>query len=333
MVPLPLVFSLPPDANWRLQIVARGSGKWRLVDLRQSESIAETVSMEISTVWKKNSLVFHSMENPAIAVEGGAIEIRSMCLRREGRGWWDSQLTFFLSRLLRLDLGVSSSLNQPVMRLIASGIGPSLALTIPIFLVELVVSLCFALICAYRRGTFWDRSLTLTCIVLMSVNYLVWIILGQYFLAYRLGWFPVWGFESWKNLCLPVLVGVMVGLGANVRFYRTILLEEMNKEYVRMAQAKGLSNRRILFKHVLKNAMAPVITNTAMAIPFLYTGSLMLEGFFGIPGLGYLSLNAIHSSDVDVVRAVVLVGAVLCTAANMLADIAYAWVDPRVKLG
>jgi peptide/nickel transport system permease protein len=142
----------------------------------------------------------------------------------------------------------------------------------------------------------------------------------------------VWGFESWRNLLLPAGIGVATGLGVNVRFYRTILLEEMHKDYVRTAFAKGLGAERVLFRHVLKNALGPVIVNVALALPFLYTGSLLLESFFGIPGLGYLSLNAIHSSDVDVVRAVVLVGALLFTAANILADVALAWVDPRVKL-
>jgi peptide/nickel transport system permease protein len=198
--------------------------------------------------------------------------------------------------------------------------------------VELAVSLTLALLCAYRRGSWLDRGLVAVCVALMSVNYLVWIVFGQFVLAYKLGWFPVWGFESWKNLLLPAGIGVATGLGANVRFYRTILLEEMHKDYVRTAFAKGLSTEKVLFKHVLKNALGPVITNVALALPFLYTGSLLLESFFGIPGLGYLSLNAIHSSDVDVVRAVVLVGALLFTAANILADIALAWVDPRVKL-
>ena len=177
-----------------------------------------------------------------------------------------------------------------------------------------------------------EPELVAACVALMSVNYLVWIVIGQYVLAYRLGWFPVWGFESWRNLLLPVGIGVATGLGTNVRFYRTILLEEMHKDYVRTAFAKGLRAERVLFKHVLKNALGPVIVNVALALPYLYTGSLLLESFFGIPGLGYLSLNAIHSADVEVVRAIVLVGALLFTAANVLADVALAWVDPRVKL-
>ena len=280
-------------------------------------------------MWKK---VFHSVEKIEFRAEGGSVEIRSVRLERATRNFFDSQLVDYIRRVLRLDFGTSTSLNQPVGRLLKAGIGPSLALTVPILLVELATSLVLALLCAYRRGSWLDRSLVAVCVGLMSVNYLVWIVFGQFVLAYKLGWFPVWGFESWRNLLLPVLIGVATGLGSNVRFYRTVLLEEMHKDYVRTAFAKGLGQGRVLFKHVLKNALGPVITNVALALPFLYTGSLLLESFFGIPGLGYLSLNAIHSSDMDVVRAVVLVGALLFTAANVLADVALAWVDPRVKL-
>jgi len=155
---------------------------------------------------------------------------------------------------------------------------------------------------------------------------------GQYLLAFKAGWFPVWGFESWAYLLLPVLIGIVGGLGENVRFYRTLMLDEMYRDYVRTAYAKGVGAGGVLFRHVLRNAMIPVLTNVALAIPFLYTGSLLLEGFFGIPGLGGLAINAINASDVDVVRAVVLVGSILYVIANLLTDLAYAWFDPRVKL-
>ena len=253
-------------------------------------------------------------------------------LRRRTRGWWDSQLTHYAGQLARLDFGTSTSLNRPVAEILLEGVGPSLALSVPILLVGLATSLSLSLWCAYRKGRWEDRLLVAACVGLMSVNYLVWIVVGQYVLGFRWGWFPVWGFESWRHLLLPVLIGTATGLGTDVRFYRAVLLEEMNKEYVRTAKAKGAGSGRILFVHVLKNAMGPVVTNVALALPWLYTGSLLLESFFGIPGLGYLSLNAIHSSDVEVVRAVVLTGAVLSVAANVVADVALAWVDPRVKL-
>jgi len=161
---------------------------------------------------------------------------------------------------------------------------------------------------------------------------LVYIVVGQYILAYKMNLFPVWGYESWQYLILPVTIGVITGLGANVRFYRSIMLEEMYKDYVRTAFAKGVSKPRLLFVHILKNAMVPIVTNVVIAIPFLYSGSLLLERFFGIPGLGDLSVNAIFDSDVDVVRAVVLIGSLMFVFANLLTDICYALVDPRVKL-
>jgi len=344
---LPLAFPLPEGQTWRLTLEGRGegfprhgkkSGRFSTAWKRVFHSVEKNGDhfprrgnngAEFSIAWKT---VFHSVENVEFRAEGGAVEIRRVRLERATRHVFDSQLWDYVGRILRLDFGVSTSLNQPVGRLLRAGIGPSLALTVPILLIELVVSLALALLCAYRRGSWLDRGLVAVCVGLMSVNYLIWIVFGQYVLAYRLGWFPVWGFESWRHLLLPVLIGVATGLGVNVRFYRTILLEQMHKDYVKTAFAKGLSAERVLFKHVLKNALGPVITNVALALPFLYTGSILLESFFGIPGLGYLSLNAIHSSDVDVVRAVVLVGALLFTAANILADLALAWVDPRVKL-
>jgi len=280
----------------------------------------------------KESVRFRGGEAPAWRAPPGGAVVTGAKLRKATRGWWDSQLWHYAGQLTRLDFGTSTSLNRPVSQLLKEGIGPSLALTVPILLVELATSLTLALWCAHWKGRWPDRALVAVCVALMSVNYLVWIVVGQFVLAYKWGWFPVWGFESWKNLLLPVLIGVATGLGVNVRFYRAILLEEMNKDYVKTARAKGLGNGRILYVHVLRNALGPVIVNVALALPFLYTGSLLLENFFGIPGLGYLSLNAIHSSDVEVVRAVVLVGALLFTAANVLADVALAWADPRVKL-
>ena len=304
-LPLPLAFPLPPGQQWRLLV--RGEGLPR-----------ETR--------------FPSGALPDLRAGPGGATVRTVRLQRATRHFFDSQLLLYLRQLARLDFGVSTSLNQPVSRLLRAGLLPSLALTVPIALVELAVSLTLALLCAWRRDSLLDRSLVAVCVALMSVNYIVWIVLGQYFLAYRLRLFPVWGFESWANLLLPVLVGVATGLGANVRFYRTVILEETRKDYVRTALAKGLPVRRILFRHVLKNALGPVIVNVSLSLPYLFTGSILLESFFGIPGLGYLGINAIHSSDVAVIRAVVLVSALLFVLANLLADLALAAVDPRVKL-
>ena len=259
-------------------------------------------------------------------------DVAELRLRRLMDRPWDSQLVFFLKQLMRFDFGISSSANEPVLDILGRGIGPTLALTLPILFLETLIGVSLALWCAFYRGRWLDRALVVGSVGLMSVNYLVWIVGGQYVLAFRLGWFPVWGFASWAYLLLPILIGTFSGLGSSVRFYRTVMLDEMYKDYVRTAFAKGVSRTGVLFRHVLPNAMIPVITNVVLSIPFLYTGSLLLESFFGIPGLGYLGVNAINDSDVDVVRAIVVIGSVLYLAANLLADLCYAWVDPRVRV-
>jgi len=169
--------------------------------------------------------------------------------------------------------------------------------------------------------------------VLMSVNYVVWVLAGQFVLAYKCRLFPIWGYESAFYLVLPVLIGVFSSIGVDVRFFRTAILDEIYKPYVRTARAKGLSALSVLVRHVLRNALIPIVTYISLAIPYLFTGSLMLESFFGIPGLGNVSLNAIHSADMAVVRAVVVLGALLYQVVNLVTDLAYAWLDPRVRLG
>ncbi|QBG47254.1 ABC transporter permease [Verrucomicrobia bacterium S94] len=285
-----------------------------------------------SKEWKKVNIRFPGDEDGGFRTLEKPLEIQQLKLRKINRNPFDSQLTFYIRQLLHGDLGFSEGFKQPVAKLLRDGVLPSLSLTIPIFIIGIVVSISLSLVCAYFRDTFIDRFLVIFSVALMSINYLVFIVAGQYFFAYKFGWFPVWGYESAKYLFLPVLIGVISGLGSNIRFYRTIMLDEMYKDYVRTAFAKGVSKPRVLFVHVLKNAMIPIITNVVIAIPFLYTGSLLLESFFGIPGLGYLSINAILSADIDVVRAIVLIGALLFVVSNLLTDICYAAADPRVKL-
>ena len=318
--PLPAKFALRTDCDYELEIEGRAAG-FPMFGENQ---------LKLSKDWKKISLRFQTLEK---IVPGNApVEIRSIKLRRVMNNPFDSQFMFYLNRLAHLDFGVSHSTNQRVSKLLLDGIGPSLMLTVPIFFVGLITSVMLSLFCAFWRDTWVDRFFVVFSVALMSVNYLVWIVGGQYLLGFKLGWFPVWGFEDPRYLILPVLIGVFSGLGAELRFYRTIMLDEAHRDYVRTAQAKGVSRVGVLFKHVLKNAMIPIITNTVIAIPFLYTGSLLLESFFGIPGLGYLGINAINSSDVDVVRAIVLVGSIIFVIANLLTDLCYAAVDPRVKL-
>lgn len=280
---------------------------------------------------------FRTGESPSreplrLRVEEGTCRLYSVSLQRRMTHWYDSQLLYYLGRLAHGDLGVSLATNERVSVMLRRGIGPSLALTVPILAGGVAVSLALALVCAYWRNRWIDRSLVFLGVLLMSVNYIVWIVLGQFLLAFRWHWFPIWGFESWCYVVLPVLIGVLSGLGSNLRFYRTVLLDELYKDYVRTAYAKGLGPVRVLVSHVLPNALIPVVTHVALALPFLYTGSLLLESFFGIPGLGGLSINAINSSDVDVVRGVVLVGSLLYVVASLLVDLCYAWVDPRITL-
>ncbi len=245
----------------------------------------------------------------------------------------DSQFFNFMFDLAKGDFGISTEYDEPVASVLARGVGPSLSLTVPILVGGTVIALSLALLCAAFRGGRVDNAVLVGSTVLMSVNYVVWILAGQYFLSYKAGLFPVWGYESAAYLALPVLIGVFSSLGPDVRFYRAAVLDEINKPYVRTAQSKGLSRARILLVHVLRNSLIPVSTYISLSIPFLFTGSLMLETFFGIPGLGSVSINAIHSSDMAVVRAVVVLGALLYQVVNMLTDLLYAWLDPRVRLG
>jgi len=245
----------------------------------------------------------------------------------------DSQFFNFMFDLAKGNFGISTEYDEPVANVLARGVGPSLSLTVPILVGGTIIALSLALLCAAFRGGRTDRAVLVGSTVLMSVNYVVWILAGQYFLSYKAGLFPVWGYESAAYLALPVLIGIFSSLGPDVRFYRAAVLDEINKPYVRTAQAKGLSRTRILLVHVLRNSLIPVSTYVSLSIPFLFTGSLMLETFFGIPGLGSVSINAIHSSDMAVVRAVVVLGALLYQVVNMLTDLLYAWLDPRVRLG
>ena len=245
---------------------------------------------------------------------------------------FDSQFFNFLKSVATGDLGYSSKLDEPVADVLKRGVGPSLSLTVPILFLGVVFALFLALLSAAYRGRVPDRIILFVSAALMSVNYVVWVVAGQYFLGFKWAVFPLWGYENWTYLALPVLIGVVSGLGSDVRFYRTVLLDEMNRPHVRTALAKGLSPAAVLFRHVLRNSLVPVVTNVSLAIPFLFTGSILLESFFGLPGLGGVGINAVHSSDAAMLRAVVLIGAALYQVAMLLADLAYAALDPRVRL-
>ena len=247
---------------------------------------------------------------------------------------WDSQFVTHFKKAVTFDFGYNMKRDQRIKDMLLDGVGPSLSLMVPMFLGTLVISISLSLIVAYLRGSKIDMIAVVICVAGMSVPYLSFILFGQYFLAYKLNWFPIY-FDSElsvaQSVSLPVLIGIVAGLGSNLRFYRTVMLDEMRNDYVRTAFAKGLSSQTVLFKHVLKNAMIPIITNVVMAIPFLILGSLLLERFFGIPGLGDLIISAFSARDYFIINAVVFIMALLISFFTLLTDICYAWVDPRVK--
>ena len=214
---------------------------------------------------------------------------------------------------------------------------PSLAIAIPVFIVGLLVNITFAMLLAFFRATYIDIWGVIVCVILMSVSTLFYIIGGQYLIGKLLHLVPISGYDTGMNslkfLMLPVVISVIGGIGSGSRWYRTIFLEEINKDYVRTARAKGLSELRVLFKHVLKNAMIPILTGAVVVIPLLFMGSLLMESFFGIPGLGSYTIDAIQSQDFAIVRAMVFLGSVLYILGLILTDISYTIVDPRIRLG
>ena len=231
-----------------------------------------------------------------------------------------------------LDFGRTVTTREPISTILLRGVWPSLCLMIPIFLGELIAGLALALVAAAFKDTLIDRALVIVSVAGMSVSYLVVIIFAQWFLGYYYGWFPVWGFEGIAYLALPVLVGILCGIGGNVRFYRTVFANELRREYLRTAAAKGLSPLRVYGRHLLRNAALQIITRASAALPFLFTGSLLLESFFGIPGLGFAGVDALYNSDLQLLKALVVTSALLFIVMNLLADLAYAWADPRIRL-
>ncbi len=213
---------------------------------------------------------------------------------------------------------------------------PSLALAIPVFLVGLALNVSFALVMAFFRATYLDFWGVVLCVVMMSISTLFYIIAGQYLVAKLWELVPISGYNTGlhaiKFLILPAAIGVLSGVGAGSRWYRTLFLEEMGKDYVRTARAKGLSESVVMFRHVLKNAMIPILTGVVVVIPLLFMGSLLMESFFGIPGLGSYTIDAIQSQDFAVVRSMVFIGSLLYILGLLLTDVSYTLVDPRVRL-
>jgi len=213
---------------------------------------------------------------------------------------------------------------------------PSLAIALPVFVLGLVVYITCALLMVFFRATYIDFLGVVLCVALMSISSLFYIIVGQFLISKLWHWVPISGYETGldaaKFLFLPVIIGVISSAGSNIRWYRTIFLEEMNKEYVRTARAKGLSERIVLFRHVLGNALIPILTGAVVVVPLLFLGSLLVESFFGIPGLGSYTIDAINSQDFAIVRAMVFLGSLLYIIGLVLTDISYTLVDPRIRL-
>lgn len=224
---------------------------------------------------------------------------------------------------------------RDIAREITSRMGPSLAIALPTFILGLFVTISFALLLAFFRVTALDFWGVVLCVAMMSISGLFYIIGGQYLISKLWRLVPISGFsgglDAWKFLLLPVLIGVISGIGTSARWYRTIFLEEIGKDYVRTARAKGLSELTVLFRHVLRNAMIPILTGVVVVIPLLFMGSLLTESFFGIPGLGSYTIDAINAQDFAVVRAMVFIGSVLYIVGLILTDISYTFVDPRIR--
>lgn len=269
---------------------------------------------------------------------GSAVSVRFF---RPTRHLFDSQAAASLTEIVHFqssfpyvsffDFGETLLTRESIRGRLWRGMWPSLFLMIPIFFGELLCGIVLAMLSCAWHGRWPDRVIMIFSVAGMSISYLALIIFGQWFFGYWLNLFPVWGWGSPRYLILPIIIGIVSGTGGGARFYRTVFLDEAGREYLRTAKAKGLSPFKVYFVHMLRNALVPIITRASTILPFLFTGSLLLESFFGIPGLGYEGINALNDSDLQMLKALVILGAILFVVINLLTDVAYAWVDPRMR--
>ena len=238
------------------------------------------------------------------------------------------------ARMFAGDFGRAED-GRDIAREIGARMGPSLAIALPTFILGLFVTVTFALTLAFFRATAFDFWGVVVCVAMMSISGLFYIIGGQYLISKVWRLVPISGFgdslDAWRFLILPVVIGVISGIGSSTRWYRTIFLEEVNKDYVRTARAKGLPETVVFFRHILRNALIPILTGVVVVIPLLFMGSLLTESFFGVPGLGSYTIDAINAQDFAVVRSMVFIGSVLYIVGLILTDISYTLVDPRIR--
>ena len=304
----------------------------RLFDLGTAE---QEIEFQVQSL--QGTSAYHALEIEATPSEGAPMVIARV-FYREGLGFlervtgtifWKKSVRYLLFQFGKSDDG------RNIGSEILQRIGPSLAITAPSFVIGVLVNITVAMILAFFRGTYLDFWGVVVAVIMMSVSVLFYVIGGQWLLGKILRLVPVSGFDTGVHairfVALPVVIGVIGGIGTGVRLYRTFFLEEIGKDYVRTARAKGLPETLVLFKHVLKNAMIPILTGVVVSIPFLIIGSLILESFFGIPGMGSFTLEAIQRQDFAIVQAMVFLGSVVYIAGLLLTDISYTLVDPRIR--
>jgi peptide/nickel transport system permease protein len=248
------------------------------------------------------------------------------------------QLWIFVKQIVTFDWGKSWATNESIANLFATRLPATLTVMVPILVLEVLLAIPIAMYVAYKRGSLTDRTLTVITTVALSISFLVYVIVGQYVFAFQLGWFPVqgWSDKLWTNLAtyvpLPVFLALLVSLAPQTRLYRSFFLDELGQDYVRTARAKGLTENTVLFRHVLRNATIPILTNIGLLLPGIFVGSFLIEVFFSIPGIGREVLLAVNRSDFPVIQAVTIYLAVLTMFINLLTDLAYKVADPRVVL-
>ena len=247
--------------------------------------------------------------------------------------FWERSVSLFTLNFGRADSESAGNIGDEVSR----RMWVSIQLALPIFILQVIASVSFALLLVMFRHTRLDLAGVVLCVVMLSISALFYIIVGQFLFARVLKLVPISGYagglDALRFLILPVLLSAVARLGTEARLYRAMFLEEIGKDYVRTARAKGLSETVVMFRHVLRNAMIPILTSAGGYLPYVFMGSLVFESFFGIPGLGAYVIEAIGKQDFAIVRTMVFVGSVLYIASYILIDVAYTWVDPRVRLG